>query len=144
MSGWPVIRKEATYTIRASHHLRGVSHHPDADEIHEHDWRITLIWDHWEVSPERGFTRDESDIGHSFGARVRELEGCCLNDLMPVPPTSENLALWLLCFWMERLTPDEMNFELDAVRVAKCNTYTAEARRPQCKRREWREDGSRG
>lgn len=134
MTGWPLIRKEVSYWITATHHLRGVSTHPDAEEIHEHCWQITLIFEHWEVRPEKGFTRDEADIDRSFGPRVRELHGKHLNDLMPVPPTSENLAMWLLADWMVNLTPHEENYEIDAIRVSKEGPFVAEARRSQVKK----------
>lgn len=128
---WPKAKKECTYIIKASHHLRGVSKHPDASTVHEHQWRITLIFNHWEFSPYHGFTRDEMEIDRSFGERVRELDGKTLNDLMPVPPTSENLCLWLLTDWMQNLSKDKINFELDGVRVSKCETFVTEATKEQ-------------
>jgi 6-pyruvoyl-tetrahydropterin synthase len=128
---WPKARKECLYIVKASHHLDGISKHPDAADIHEHNWFITLIFNHWEFNPWHGFTRDEADIDASFGERIRQLQGKLLNDLMPVPPTSENLAIWLIAEWMQYLSPNKINFELDAVRVSKCAMHTTEATKEQ-------------
>lgn len=136
MNAWPQITKLCTYRFRAWHDLRGKTIHKDAVSPHEHDWAVTLIFRDWEVRPSKGFTRDEPEIAASFGRRVLQLEGANLNDLMPVPPTAENLAAWLLFDWMVELTPDERNYELSAVRVSKCDTYAAEVDRGQEKR--WR------
>lgn len=128
---WPKARKECTYTVKASHHLCGISKHTDAVQVHDHEWRITLIFNHWEFNPWHGFTRDEADIDASFGQRITQLEGKLLNDLMPVPPTAENFAIWLIAEWMQYLSPNKTNFELDAVRVSKCVTHTTEATKEQ-------------
>jgi 6-pyruvoyl-tetrahydropterin synthase len=135
MKPWPKVTKTATYRFRATHDLRGVTIHPDAATPHEHDWVVTLAWD-WECRPSRGFTRDEPEIDASWGKRMRELEGVHLNDLMPVPPTSESLACWLLFDWLVALSPVEWNYELSRVTVAKCNTFTATVDRKQAER--WR------
>lgn len=126
MSGWPRVKKQATYTINATHELRGVSIHADAATTHAHDWTITLTWDHWEHNPARGFTRDEVEIDDSWGRRIAQLEGAHLNDMMPVPPTAENLACWLLFDFLPRLTDKEINHELSAVRVSKCSRFSCE------------------
>lgn len=128
---WPKARKECTYVIKASHHLTGISKHIDATQIHEHEWRITLIFNHWEFNPCHGFTRDETEIDESFGERVMQLEGKLLNDLMPVPPTAENFAIWLIADWVQNLSPNKINFELDAVRISKCQTHVTEATKEQ-------------
>ena len=128
---WPKARKECTYLIKASHHLSGVSRHQDATQIHEHEWRITLIFNHWEFNPWHGFTRDETEIDESFGERVMQLNGKLLNDLMPVPPTSENFAIWLIADWVQNLSPNKINFELDAVKISKCKTHVTEATKEQ-------------
>lgn len=128
---WPKARKECTYTVKALHHLSGVSKHSDAAQVHEHEWRITLIFNHWEFNPWHGFTRDETEIDDSFGERVMQLEGKLLNDLMPVPPTAENFCIWLIADWMQNLSPNKINFELDAVRISKCQFHVTEATKEQ-------------
>jgi hypothetical protein len=134
MNAWPKVTKYCTYRFRAQHDLRGHTIHHDAANPHEHDWVVTLIFRDWEVRPSKGFTRDEPEIDASFGKRVLQLEGANLNNLMPVPPTAENLAMWLLFDWMIDLTPVEHNYELSAVRVSKCDTHMAEVDTSQRKR----------
>ena len=126
MTAWPKVTKYCTYRFRASHDLRGKTIHKDAVSPHEHDWVVTLIFRDWEVRPAKGFTRDEPEIDASFGKRVLELAGADLNALMPIPPTAENMAMWLLFDWMVDLSPVEHNYELSAVRVSKCDTHMAE------------------
>jgi len=137
MSGWPRVRKEGRYTIRAKHHLAGISIHTDADEPHWHDWEITLIWDNWEHNPDRGFARDEVYIDGAWGRRLQELDGADLNAVMPAPPTAENLACWLLFDWLPRLTPHEINHEVSAIRVSKCARFSCEVSRRESAR--WNE-----
>jgi hypothetical protein len=134
MTPWPKVTKTATYRFRAWHDLAGKTIHPDATEPHEHDWVVTLTFEDWEVRLDKGFTRDEPEIGASWGRRIAELEGVNLNSLMPVPPTAENMAMWLLFDWLTHLSPIELNFEVTRCRVAKCDTYTAEVHRTQRKR----------
>jgi 6-pyruvoyl-tetrahydropterin synthase len=137
MKAWPRVTKYCTYSFCARHDLRGYTIHSDANNPHDHHWVVTLIFRDWETRPDKGFTRDEPEIDASFGARVRQLEGTDLNELMPVPPTAENLAMWLLFDWMPCLTKFEINYELSAVRVSKCDKYAAEVDMREAKR--WRE-----
>lgn len=130
----PFVRKEATCEIQASHHLRGVSRHADAHDVHAHAWRITLIWERQPFRPNDGFTQDESDLHDVWLARLRELDGQYLNDFMPVPPTAENVAFWLLAEWLRDLPQEPNHLAPDAIRITKEEAFTTEARQSQVPR----------
>lgn len=133
---FPTIRKEWSTTIRATHDLAGVTSHPDAmSGVHQHRWTITLIWVA-EYNCMIGFQRDEHAIEGSWGERIAELEGKNLSELMTLPATAENFACWLLFYWLPRLSSQEVNFELTAVRVTK-DYHSAEMQRTEANKRGW-------
>lgn len=137
---FPMIRKESTWLIVASHDLRGVTTHPDAMAgAHDHVWKITCIWKK-PYSPSIGFIRDEVLVDNGWGDRIRELDGKNLSELMKLHATAENFALWLLHFWLVRLSPHEVNYELDAVRVQK-GDHTVEVERSEHNKRAWMSHG---
>jgi 6-pyruvoyl-tetrahydropterin synthase len=134
---WPKVLKKSTFRFRASHDLKGITAHPDAQHPHEHEWRVTVIF-FKEVNCNLGFGRDEFDIESAWGARIRELDGKDLSALLaPLPATSENLALWLLLKHLPRLSDSKLNHELDGVGVAKCDTHYCEVMRSQQTRDGW-------
>jgi 6-pyruvoyl tetrahydropterin synthase-like protein len=136
----PMIRKESTYFIVAAHDLRGVTQHQDAMAgVHEHVWKITCIWKK-PYSPSIGFLRDEAVVDTGWGARIRELEGRNLSEMMKLPATAENFAFWLLLFWLVRLSEHEVNYELDGVRVTK-GDHSVEVERSETNKRAWMAHG---
>lgn len=137
---FPTIRKEWTKIVIASHDLRGVTSHPDAMAgVHEHVWKITLIWVA-EFNCMTGFQRDEHAIEQSWGERLGQLEGQDLSKLMKLPATAENFAYWLRYFWLPRLSPQEVNHELSGVRVTKGDS-TAEMMHTEANKRGWQSFG---
>lgn len=132
---FPVLRKEWSTKLTAWHDLTGVTSHPDAIEPHLHEWTITLIWIN-EINCKVGFHVDEHAIDASWGARIRELRGKNLSNLMTLPPTAENFACWLLWFWLPRLSDREVTFELDGVRVTK-DGHSAEIMHNTANKRGW-------
>ena len=131
---WPKVVKTATYRFKATHNLCGFTSHPDAVSTHAHEWVVTLVFSDWECQPNKGFTYDEPKIDSCWGKRVLELEGKHLNDLMPVPPTSENVACWLLCDWIPMIDENRVNYEVSAVKVRKCDRFEVEVNRSQAQR----------
>lgn len=133
---FPEIRKESSYVIVAGHDLKGLTTHPDAmDGEHDHEWEITVISTK-PYSPALGFGRDEAAIDKAWGARIEELHDADLSELMKLPATAENFAFWLLFFWLPRLSPNEINFEINAVRVTK-DHHSATAERTERNKRAW-------
>lgn len=136
----PTIRKESEFFVSASHDLRGVTKHADAmSGVHEHGWLVTCIW-RKPFSPMIGFIRDEADVDSGWGERLAELNGKNLSREMKLPATAENFACWLLFYWLPRLSPHEVNFELDAVRVAK-DHHSCEIERSETNKRAWMANG---
>lgn len=68
------------------------------------------------------------------GGKLKQLEGKHLNDLMPVPPTAENVACWLLFDWIPNIDANRTNYEVSGIRVSKCNTFQVEVMRSQSQR----------
>lgn len=132
---FPTIRKEWSTAIRATHDLAGITSHPDAVQLHQHRWTITLVWVA-EFNPSLGFQRDEYAIEKSWGTRIAELEGKNLSELMSLPATAENFACWLLWCWLPRLSPHKVIFELSAVRVTK-DGHSAEIEHTNANKRGW-------
>lgn len=132
----PTIRKESRYYIAASHDLGGITQHPDAMAgAHDHNWVIVCIWKK-PYSPKLGFLRDEALVDNGWGGRIRELNGRNLSELMKLPATAENFAYWLLFYWLPRLSPHEVNYELDGVRVHK-GDHSVEVERNDMNKRAW-------
>lgn len=133
---FPTVRKTSRYVIIASHDLKGVTQHADAmGGEHSHEWEIAIISTK-PYSPKLGFGRDEAVIDSAWGARINELNDENLSELMKLPATAENLACWLLFYWLPRLSDQEVNFELNAVRVTK-EHHTAEVERSETNKRAW-------
>lgn len=137
---FPVVRKECSFRLRAAHDLYGVTAHADADAgVHMHEWTVTCIFVH-EINCRLGFGRDEVAIADGWGSRIAELEGRNLSELMQLPATAENFALWLLLYWLRRLSPHEINYELTGVRVTK-GDYSSEVMYSAANKRGWQAAG---
>jgi len=131
---WPKITKFATYSFDATHNLCGVTSLSDSAATHNHTWVVTLIFSDWECQPKKGYTHDEPDITKTWGSKLNQLEGKHLNDFMPVPPTSENVACWLLFDWIPQIDINRINYEVSGIRVSKCATFQVEVMRSQSQR----------
>lgn len=136
---WPKVKKEYRVDFRAKHDFRGFTRHPEgmAGE-HEHDYRVIVYFEH-EINPWNGYARDEYDIEQSWGRRIGELRGTLLNDFTaPFPPSDEILAHWLLWEFLPALSPNELNFEVVAVRVSKApHHFSSLAERSHGERQAW-------
>lgn len=139
---WPKITKFATYSFDATHNLCGITTHSDSVATHNHTWVVTLIFSDWECQPKKGYTHDEPDITKTWGSKLNQLEGKHLNDFMPVPPTSENVACWLLFDWIPQIDINRINYEVSGIRVSKCATFQVEVMRSQSQR--WKSHVSGG
>lgn len=116
-----------TYTISkhfhfsASHQLDGLPDGHKCARVHGHNYVVTLVltgplddagmvYDYGRLKPFADYVKHEVDHRH-------------LNDLMPVNPTAEHLAVWFFDVAMRLLDLPE-DVELQAVGVAETyNTY---------------------
>lgn len=101
------------FGFSASHILDSLpSWHPCA-RMHGHNYVVILELSAREqdLTPD-GFVRDFRDLDDFKKWLDEKVDHRHLNDVMPVPPTSENLAIWLHGAWCERYP------ELTAVRVS--------------------------
>lgn len=80
---------EKTFTISASHHL---PHHPGkCQEVHGHNWKITVFCEMEELDPDTGMI---ADFGRIKGFISDRLDHGNLNEFIP-NPTAERLAEWI-------------------------------------------------
>lgn len=87
---WPKVSASWGGPVRASHSL------PFNPVKHEHDFLIHIGWTH-EINPRHGHSGFPLDkIDRMFLKLAALIQDKNLNDLMPFPPTAENLAVWLL------------------------------------------------
>jgi len=64
-------------------------------ERHRHSYWLECGWHH-EIRPDYGCTKAMQDMGKDIDPIVERIRGAYLNDVLPVPPTAEMLACWIL------------------------------------------------
>ena len=87
----PRIRASVSRTFVAEHSLPGVG----VTERHRHTYRVECGYCH-EIEPSLGCTRPLQDVRKEMDAVVNRLAGQYLNEVLPVPPTAEMMACWIL------------------------------------------------
>lgn len=80
-----------TRTFVSEHSLPSVG----VAERHEHSYELQCGYSA-HVDPEVGCSRPLQALAHEVDAVVARLQGNCLNTVLPVPPTAEMLACWIL------------------------------------------------
>ena len=93
-NSWPKIEYGRRYGFSATHamsHLGGECATP-----HEHHYLVEFIGLH-EIQPYRtGYTHSIGEQDDEFEPLVRGLQDKFLNDILPMPPSAEALALYFL------------------------------------------------
>jgi 6-pyruvoyl-tetrahydropterin synthase len=93
-NSWPKVEYGRRYSFAATHsmdHLGGECAVP-----HEHHYMVEVIGLH-EIQPHRyGYTHALADLDKEFEPLVRGLQDKHLNDVLPMPPSIEALALYFL------------------------------------------------
>lgn len=90
---WPKVSASWSQDIVIRHALA----HLGNPEPHEHPLRVEVGWTH-EINPGFGHTFPLDKTQGMVRKLLALVDGVHLNDVMPegIPPTSENLACWLL------------------------------------------------
>ncbi len=76
--------------ISASHSLK-LSYKSQCENLHGHNWIIT-VWCRAEALNTDGMV---VDFYHIKKLITDQLDHTCLNDVLPVNPTAENMARWI-------------------------------------------------
>lgn len=87
----PGIEVTITRTFEAEHSLPSVG----AAERHKHVYSLECGC-FGEIDPDRGCARPVQELRFDLDAVLSRIEGKYLNDVLPVPPTAEMLACWIL------------------------------------------------
>ena len=109
------------FHFSASHQLRDLAEGHPCGRVHGHNWTVEIILEGEQVDS-RGFLRDFGDLEPIRRAIEEEFEHRHLNDVLPINPTSENVAHWLFSRWKPHFP------EMTAIRVSETSDAWAEYR----------------
>ena len=87
----PKIEARLTRAFSADHALPGIG----VTERHRHTYRVECGYRH-AIDAHTGCTRPLQDVKREMDAVIDRLAGQYLNDVLPVPPTAEMMACWIL------------------------------------------------
>lgn len=90
---WPKISACMRFELDATHAMTRLGAINAA--VHAHHYEVTFGWTH-EIQPKDGFTFEYSEQHRKFRKLLSQLDGKHLNDVLPMQPSAEALALWLL------------------------------------------------
>jgi 6-pyruvoyl-tetrahydropterin synthase len=87
----PRIEARLARTFAADHSLPGVG----VTERHRHKYRVVCGYCH-EIDAQTGCTRPMQDVEQEMDTVIDALSDQYLNNVLPVPPTAEMIACWIL------------------------------------------------
>lgn len=90
-TSWPRVECRVTRLFDAEHSLPQVGN----PERHRHSYWLECGYFH-EINPIRGVTKSMQEMLVDVDEIVARLRGQYLNDVLPVTPTAEFLACWIL------------------------------------------------
>ncbi|SDN70478.1 6-pyruvoyl trahydropterin synthase family protein [Streptomyces wuyuanensis] len=122
------------FTFEAAHRLSGLPDGHKCARLHGHSYTAEIVLTADDLVPP-GFVTDFVDLA-VFGVYLNEhLNHRILNDVLPVSPTSENLAHHLAEWFIENVEP-RVPGRLAAVRVSETASSWAEYVAPSRRSRE--------
>lgn len=90
---WPKVSASITLRFFATHSMPKIGG-PSAVP-HVHDYEVKFGWTH-EIRPGHGYTHELGEQMPRFRALIDRLREKYLNDVLPMQPSAEVIALWLL------------------------------------------------
>lgn len=91
-TSWPRVEARITRRFSAEHSLPQVGN----PELHEHDYEVVFGYCH-EINPSLGYAKNSlAELIVEVDAVVNRVAGKNLNDVLPVTPTAEWLACWMI------------------------------------------------
>ncbi|MFF3114791.1 6-pyruvoyl tetrahydropterin synthase family protein [Kitasatospora sp. NPDC057904] len=113
-----------TFRFEAAHFLSSLPVGHQCARMHGHSYEAVFV-----LAADRlvgpGFVTDFGDLGPVKKMIDGTLDHRVLNDVLPVAPTSENLAAWLASWFVEQLEPG-LPGRLVSVRVSETASSWAE------------------
>lgn len=90
---WPKVTGSIRFDFHAEHSMPRIG--KECEERHRHQYCVTFGWTH-EIQPMYGYTHEYMKQRREFEEIIARVATKYLNDILPVQPSSEYLALWLL------------------------------------------------
>ncbi|MFH8991458.1 6-pyruvoyl trahydropterin synthase family protein [Streptomyces sp. NPDC017940] len=112
------------FSFDAAHHLAGLPEGHKCARLHGHTYTVELVLAAEELSGP-GFVTDFGDLAPVKTFLDGHLDHRSLNDVLPVEPTSENLARYLAEWFVEHVEPG-IGGRLETVRVSETPSSWAE------------------
>lgn len=122
---WPKVAASMRFEFDADHSMPRIGKHCEAR--HTHSYVVVFGWTH-EIQPRFGYTHEVTEQRRDFSELIARVAGKYLNDILPMQPSAEVLALWLLAHTEPAYC--------DQVTVSTYDGYTARADR-NVQRSEW-------
>lgn len=127
---WPKVTGQIRFEFDADHAMPRIG--GGCECRHTHHYVVTFGWTH-EIMPRFGFTHEVMKQRQEFQEIIDKVAGKYLNDILPMQPSAEALALWVLAQWL--LTETEPAY-CDHVIVQAYGDYTVRVDRG-LQRSEW-------
>lgn len=90
---WPKVSASLTLNFFAHHSMPRVG--GACAQPHVHDYEVTFGWTH-EIQPSTGYTHELGEQKGRLLKALQPLRECDLNNVLPMQPSAEVIALWLL------------------------------------------------
>lgn len=90
---WPRVTGLIRFEFQADHAMTRIGH--GCEVRHTHPYIADFGWTH-EIGPYHGYTHELMKQQRHFAEVVARVSGQYLNDVLPMQPSAEVLALWLL------------------------------------------------
>lgn len=113
-----------TFSFDAAHQLGGLPEGHKCSRLHGHTYTVEIILSAIELHPP-GFVTDFGDLAPVKNYLDNHLDHRVLNDVLPMEPTSENIARHL-AEWFTQHVEAGLPGRLEAVRVAETPSSWAE------------------
>jgi 6-pyruvoyl-tetrahydropterin synthase len=90
---WPKVTGEIRFDFHAEHSMPRIG--SECEERHRHQYCAIFGWTH-EIQPMQGYTHEYRKQRADFEQIIARVSAKYLNDIIPMQPSVEALALWLL------------------------------------------------
>lgn len=90
---WPKVTGQIRFDFDADHSMPRIGKH--CEVRHTHSYSVWFGWTH-EIHPISGYTHEYLKQNNEFQRVVSKVAGQYLNDILPMQPSAEVLAMWLL------------------------------------------------